>query len=913
MNSDVEQAASENFFLVKTICEAADAWALDRLGHNYVRINNKTIEIRSLWSRWSTSNRSRAAVASEAQSRGAVLAAIKHSNIKMKRCQERLDRYIRRGLFLRTAYQAAQKVLKVLSDVDCVLSVTLIEGESPRSPAVGPKIQTQKASTNSAQKAYVISQQTASKAAETKYLEDLSPAAPSVLLRTSQREQEKSLSLTPLKTSKDSTTHAAASLTRNVDPSSPVTLPSPRDTNPLAKPGFVVHIPGAEKAVQEQALAPSSSRPITQSQNQHLHTTSLEPQKSLNPTINDQRSDVRFGSVIPQIHSALSLEADGTVMLGGQRYMVVMAQNVGSTASILPGSANAYLVSVPQQQQQKWQQNITSEAQNAADQHLFTLPRMPVIDDAIAIPARAAPRIPMNAQQGKVDVAARDTPSKDQVQTLKRGRPNMSITYPLSTLRALAAAGLKAEDARQLLAQFGPGSATAALQASGHVPQSTVLTTSSPGKTPASSHVAIPHTTMKSSMGAISDGSSRDDLNLPQDEKTSALSQVPMLATTHVDAAVSAAMNQDEAVAEAVAASRVVMPHLDMQQESRRSLWARLPAPGQGSTLWGRNRLRPAVYDTPSRSRGAASSARVYHVSKQEHSTSSPLQLHGISPLIKSQWQHRPTLLQYSLPGCTSGRVETMDSKVLQVLDTYVAPTASLVYQGLMASRVARGVAPAAVGDMSPQTIYARDGGSMRGDVSTNDDWVREGEGMSVPSRAGRLMVTSPPSLQHREHSQYSPPGAAVGQTVQQTGRAGEEEPAAYYEDTSLITLEGRRNDMSAESQVPSSVEGKEEESSILAVRLYAAELSKRTQGGDLEAMEELGGMVRVGMPGLPAQPEVARGLLLIAAEAGSASACISVGEMYEGGEGGSSDPDQALKWYQQGQRILQDGAEGNA
>jgi len=44
--SDLDSALESGFALVKTICDDADAWGERKLGHHYVRINNKTIEIR---------------------------------------------------------------------------------------------------------------------------------------------------------------------------------------------------------------------------------------------------------------------------------------------------------------------------------------------------------------------------------------------------------------------------------------------------------------------------------------------------------------------------------------------------------------------------------------------------------------------------------------------------------------------------------------------------------------------------------------------------------------------------------------------------------------------------------------------------------------------------------------------------
>ena len=94
-----------------------------------------------------------------------------------------------------------------------------------------------------------------------------------------------------------------------------------------------------------------------------------------------------------------------------------------------------------------------------------------------------------------------------------------------------------------------------------------------------------------------------------------------------------------------------------------------------------------------------------------------------------------------------------------------------------------------------------------------------------------------------------------------------------------------------------------------------------------MAAIEELAHGVRFGLPGLPAQPEVARGLMTIAAQSGmhmdgsdsmdilitialhsglsgSAAACIALGEMFRTGEGGGQDKAEAEAWLQQGRRL---------
>ena len=52
-------------------------------------------------------------------------------------------------------------------------------------------------------------------------------------------------------------------------------------------------------------------------------------------------------------------------------------------------------------------------------------------------------------------------------------------------------------------------------------------------------------------------------------------------------------------------------------------------------------------------------------------------------------------------------------------------------------------------------------------------------------------------------------------------------------------------------------------------MRAYAAALKAQAEQGSIEAVEELGCLIRSGAPGMPAQPDVAQGLLLYAAESG--------------------------------------------
>ena len=75
--------------------------------------------------------------------------------------------------------------------------------------------------------------------------------------------------------------------------------------------------------------------------------------------------------------------------------------------------------------------------------------------------------------------------------------------------------------------------------------------------------------------------------------------------------------------------------------------------------------------------------------------------------------------------------------------------------------------------------------------------------------------------------------------------------------------------DISLQVDHGGSVEAADASSANAWARSYAAELSSRAQQGDVGAVEELASAVRFGLLGLPAQPEVARGLMTIAAQSG--------------------------------------------
>lgn len=74
-----------------------------------------------------------ALVASGRDNADAITAAVEHFNNKLRLCRHRFDRYKKRGLLFRTVFQAAEKVLKVLKDVENAHTVLLVMGEEASS------------------------------------------------------------------------------------------------------------------------------------------------------------------------------------------------------------------------------------------------------------------------------------------------------------------------------------------------------------------------------------------------------------------------------------------------------------------------------------------------------------------------------------------------------------------------------------------------------------------------------------------------------------------------------------------------------------------------------------------------------------------------------------------------------------
>lgn len=244
-----------------------------------------------------------------------------------------------------------------------------------------------------------------------------------------------------------------------------------------------------------------------------------------------------------------------------------------------------------------------------------------------------------------------------------------------------------------------------------------------------------------------------------------------------------------------------------MATGTRRNLWYRLPPPSHGSN-------RPlASYRSPRK--GNLSGDPI---------ASSPIRRYHLSPSTTAAARGD----NISMAASRLGRPDDYDmnaasqKKLDQLMDSCVYPIASSVYHSLMVSRAVRGgggqegaEAPLGLGNVDPY----RDGprGSAYGSPPAKEE----------PSYGYGDVSFSPASASQYEDTYYNEIGE--GQYAQISGPLDED-----------------------------------------SVRAYASELSSRAQQGDLEAMEELGSMVRVGLPGLPAQPEVARGLLMLAAQSGA-------------------------------------------
>ena len=263
-----------------------------------------------------------------------------------------------------------------------------------------------------------------------------------------------------------------------------------------------------------------------------------------------------------------------------------------------------------------------------------------------------------------------------------------------------------------------------------------------------------------------------------------------------------------------------------LMSESRRNLWYRLPPPT-------RTARRPLPF-----SRAAATSP-------------APRQTGGIT---LSARRHFPAA---SSPSGAAGRRQqatpvidvaaASQCRLDQMMEGCVMPASVSVFNSLLASRAARGAS------MPPGHSGVADGGW---DVTP---WSSGSRGRGSPQPGGRpsaggIQWGSPTSP---STARGSPPNTGVSWLE----GGGAPASAGATPATDTAQLRGEAGGV-----------GTEEGASPLVApwaRAHAADLSARAQQGDLQAVEELGGMVRVGLPGLPAQPEVARGLLLLAADSG--------------------------------------------
>ena len=260
--------------------------------------------------------------------------------------------------------------------------------------------------------------------------------------------------------------------------------------------------------------------------------------------------------------------------------------------------------------------------------------------------------------------------------------------------------------------------------------------------------------------------------------------------------------------------------------DSRRNLWYRLPPPT-------RTARRPLPF-----SRAAATSP-------------APRRTGGITPAAR---RHFPAV---SPSGAAERRQQATpvidvaaasQRRLDQMMEGCVMPASVSVFNSLLASRAARGAS------MPPGHSGVADGGW---DVTP---WSSGSRGRGSPQPGGRpsaggIQWGSPafPST-----ARGSPPNTGVSWLE----GGGAPASAGATPATDTAQLRGEAGGVGTE-------EGGASPLVAPWARTYAADLSARAQQGDLQAVEELGGMVRVGLPGLPAQPEVARGLLLLAADSG--------------------------------------------
>lgn len=781
---------------------------------------------------------------------------------------------------------------------------------------------------------------------------------------------------------------------------------SPQLVNPLAKPGYIVQTSQTpQPAVASNAAASGS----------HL-------QGPAHPAAAAEAA-AAAGRPVAEI-SASALDADGSVVLGGQRYMVVWAP---PGASLGPDGSNALLVPMPMPNSSQAPPPLAAigpgslQEQQAAAAGLYGVSGaasgaalgsgvlggvglapgvQPMLGNAArtfaASPAQAptsftAPVLPQATQPPLPHGSSSSTsgggfgtgtsapavPLLHQLPDLPPPPPGShAFTGPImaGSLSHLAAGSLSARAARQLIAAYSPGSASAALEAVGRraweeqaLPPSP-LRTAAAARAAAGAVAATPptHTTATIRAGGSAGmtlgqrAPHQAALSAAQAQQATAppsTSVVSGRAGVAADATADAAAfsgRSDPQGAEGTAAGTPA--HTDaavaaaQARSARRSLWAQLPPPGSASKLH-----RPRLY-------GGST-----HANLGAHSQAPPggggLGVGrglGLSGGVGGSARGSPMARAAAAVGSTAlSRRQAQEAEVekgrraQELVQDVVAPLSSAVQRSMQLSRRAR-AAHADEQHHHEQQQQQKQLGlhSTWGSASRDNTGLRAESGQllggsyssyhhpSLPhSRSGNLVYSTQHSDFHQQdhgalnsgalqigalHSGALTSGALnsgssgwvqtkpsqtlqggdstvlgiSGQgSLQSAGTMGRQQSggsagqggrqAAYWLQRSVASEDSQQQQqLERQQQQQQGLErqgyyGEEPGEGTAAgadagegvereARAYAAGLSTRARQGDMQAVEELAHLIRQGAPGIPAQPQMARGLLQFAAAAGA-------------------------------------------
>ena len=451
---------------------------------------------------------------------------------------------------------------------------------------------------------------------------------------------------------------------------------------------------------------------------------------------------------------------------------------------------------------------------------------------------------------------------------------------PLSLAHALASANLTEEAAKQLLAAYSPGNATAAIRAKmglcaassreeeGVKSRSDASASRSPGGI-----VGWTGTAAAAASGPVS-GSRRSSgpvafhPNLIRGPTASApvSRRASTVASRHLSAAMERAAAEDgggDGIATVGTTDGGIGGGSGAGGSSRRSLWYRLPPPSgrprrsynppagsSASPGWGWRtnmspipgiRMRAAIGERHSPSPGISRSlspAAAVAVRSYRTLSPSPLPTHSVAGTDATGGsQHR-----LGRKAVVVNAEEASRRKLEQIMEACVVPTSSAVQNSLMASRFVR--------------QGGRQGTQSMGTNSTlglRKSLVAVGREAMPDPRLGQM-----PGLRGEE---------GLIRAASSPGDAGLP-PVANFAQLRSASVGG------IPSPLPERISDVEDKLGAATDpeewgRAFAAKLSARVQQGDLAAVEELASAVRFGLPGLPAQPEVARGLITIAAQSG--------------------------------------------